>query len=221
MLDRIQNINYSKPYGGEGGSSRSSDFEKYLTKPFVSSAIGKDSIIFSPAALYLARLNWHLHEIEYKSSDKILIDIFISDYEFISEFDFSDFYTEPFQLFNIIRKTSFGHKSYETKAKILYKKDQLSVDKELGSNSLYAIEEMFSRIGQLKLSDNSKKLDAFFLSELVSDIERNLANEFKHVLNQMHTFLTKLDKFYLKDEFKFKDSVSELVIIEDISTIYG
>lgn len=221
MLAKIQNINTNRSALRNKG--RTSNFEQYLTKPFVNNGFGKDSISFSPAAIYLSSIKWQLNEIVYESAEKVFLDVFIDGYEFRTEFDFANFYSSPKQHFEILHKTVDGMNIIKTSAQINYFKDFVEVSEVFTPNQIYGIDELFERFHSSAREFQSEQIisDKTELNSYLDELESEVAEEFQVIMNQMYTFVEKLKRFDVQKYFEFQNQAAGKISLEKFSAKYG
>ena len=217
MLEKIININTNHSYKG---SKKSSSHEKFLKKPYIQKEFGKDSIIFSPAALYLSKINWHLKDIEFPASDKITISFFIYDYEFQTEIDLMNFFSEPHQAFKIIKDELFPEKRARSTLELAVRKREIIPAEDFGEIELKGLENLFSRIFALNINPQLDKYDSYTIKTLLEGIEYKLMDEFQIIMSKLYTLIIKLDKYNLVNDFNLQEDNSQDIIIEKIATVY-
>ncbi len=218
MLERIENISRNKQYKGR---RRTSNFERYFSKPYTENLTGNDSIVFSPAAIYLSRIKWHMEDIEYLPGDKMKLDFFINDIEFKTLIEIPSFQKTSRLNFELIKREFAGHKMRKLIAKVDVAKKHLKVCERLPEIELNGIKEVFKRIQQLKLQTEFNRSDSFALNDILDGITGKVYREFDEILNRLYTFIDKIGKYKLPKELMFEDENVQDVIIEEISTLYG
>jgi hypothetical protein len=218
MLERIENISRNKQYKGR---RRTSNFERYFSKPYTENFAGNDSIVFSPAAIYLSRIKWHMEEIEYLPGDKMKLDFFIDDIEFKTMIEISSFSKSNRLNFELIKREFAGHKMKKLIVKTDVAKKHLRVCEKLPEIELSGIKEIFNRVQKLKLQTDFKQSDSFALNDILDGIVRKVYREFDEILNRLYTFIDKIGKYKLPKELEFDSENTPDVIIEEISTLYG
>ncbi|NOX18792.1 MAG: hypothetical protein GXO87_10995 [Chlorobi bacterium] len=218
MLEKIKSINRNKPYKGR---KRTSNFERYFSKPYTENLTGNDSIVFSPAAIYLSRIKWHMEDIEYLPGDKVKLDFFIDDIEFKTVVEIQTFPKTNRLNFELIKREFAGHKMKKLIAKVNVAKKHLKVCERLPEIELNGVKEAFRRVQQLKLQTELKQSDSFALNDILDGIAGKVYREFDEILNRLYTFLDKIGKYKLPKELEFERENIHDVIIEEISALYG
>lgn len=217
MLEKIENISRNKPYKGK---RHSTNFDKYFNKDSAPIKTVKDSINFSPAALYLSSLKWDIREIEYPSSDDIAFTFFIGEFEFRTKINLTDFFIEPLQLFSVSKTEIRNNTKNKIVAKININKLLVKTLTTNSDTELEVFRKLFGRIKSLK-NHNSDAKNTLILNDLSAGYEKELFYEFRKIINSIYTFINKQEKFHIPNRFKFKDNNFELVKIEEISTYYS
>ena len=217
MLEKVENIN---PKGSFKQKDRKRKKESAYHAHFVEKHFIKDSIVLSPAAQFLANLNWTLKDIQYLSNDKILLNFLIDEVEFYTEIDLDKLYTEEMQLFHILK----SNVKYSGEEKILiqlmiYKDMVKTVDDDL-KFEIPVISDLFDKVFDLKLKTDIGKEDYVLLRNLIEDIEEQLVEEFQYVLYGIYTFLDKLGKFNLVKNYLFNYDIDNPLRIEKITVIH-
>lgn len=217
MLERIENISRNKQYRGK---RHSNNFNNYFNKSSASVNIGKDSISFSPAALYLATLKYTIREIEYPSGDVIGFDFFIDEFEIETKINLAEFFIQPRQVFYLSRSIMGNNSSYKTTIKLNVNK--LIVKSLLNNDEAEAkvFRELFDRIKELKINSNFDINDSSVVNLLKDGYEERLFSNFSTIINNLYTFIYKHEKFQVPNQFKFKGNDYGLISIEEISRIY-
>jgi len=217
MLEKIENINPKSSFKEKDRKRKKENayHTRLVEKHFI-----KDSIILSPAAQFLANLNWKLKDIQYLSNDKILLNFLIDDVEFYTEIDLDKLYTEEMQLFHILK----SNLKYAGEEKILIDlmiyKDTI---KTVGDNLKFeipAIVDLFDRVFDLKLKTDIDKEDYVLLHNLIEEIQEKLVEELQYVLYGIYTFLDKLGKFNLVKNYLFNYDIENPLRIEKITVIH-
>ena len=213
MLEKIANINANNPYSG--GKKKSGNFEKFMNKSHVEREMGKDSISFSPGALYLSRINWQLKEVSYQGEEKVLVEFVIDDFDIFAEVDFVDFYTNSRQRFKVSRK---HHEEWESKKAIIVfdvHKGQVMLEDDRRLLELSALKRIFE-----KISDSISEYDINFdYNNFIEGLKDELTFEFQVITNHLYTFINKLGKYNIVNEFVFNRENEDPIRIQKVTTI--
>ena len=213
MLEKIANINANNPYNG--GKSKSGSFEKFLNKPHVERELGKDSISFSPGALYLSRINWQLKDVSYQGDEKILVEFIIDGFDINAEVDFVDFYNNSRQKFKVSHK--HAEEGYSPKALIVFDvhKGQVMLEDDRRLVELTALKRIFE-----KISDSISEYDVNFdYNNFIEGLQDDLTVEFQIITNHLYTFINKLGKYNIVNEFVFSRENEDPIRIQKVTAI--
>ncbi len=216
MLEKIVNINHSQPY--KGGKKNSGNFEKFISNTYSEKSLGRDSIVFSPAAVYLSRINWLLKDVSYPSEEKIFIEFMIDDFDIKTEIDLVTFATASYQEYTIIKKNKSLVKNLSSLVKLKVLKNKIEKSDEFYSNGLRGLKTLFDRVESLKLSSSFDKDDSYSINYLLDGILSDLIREFESINNSLLTFINKLGKYDFVKELKFNNEL-EPVIIEKVYSV--
>ncbi|MBU2492226.1 MAG: hypothetical protein KJ571_06330 [Bacteroidetes bacterium] len=213
MLEKIANINSNSPYNG--GKKKSGNFEKFLHRPNIEREMGKDSISLSPGALYLSRINWQLKEISYHGDEKVLVEFIIDGFDFNTEIDFVNFYTNSRQKFKVSAKNieDLGSK----KALIVFDvhKGQIMLEDERHLEELTALKKIFE-----KISSSISEYDVNFdYNNFIEGLKDELTLEFQIITNHLYTFINKLGKYNIVNEFVFNGGSENPIRIQKVTVI--
>ena len=212
MLEKIININSNQPYKGK---KKSGNFEKFLNKPQIEKVFGKDSISFSPGALYLSKINWQLKEIDYPAEEKVVVQFIIDEFEFTSEVDFVNFYTNNYQKYKVNKKKVDQWE--KTKALVEFKvyKGQLMLEDNYSAFQPNAIRSIFKKISNspMEIEDSHK------YSDLLYGIEDDLVLEFQLITNHLYTFINKMGKYNIVNDYVFNLADEKPITLEKITAI--
>ncbi len=216
MLEKIVNINNNQPY--KGGKKSNGNFEKFISKTYAEKNFGKDSIIFSPAAVYLSRINWLLKDVSYPADEKIIIEFVIDGFDFKTEIDLVTFATASYQEYTITKKNSSLVKKNSSLVKLKVLKNKIQKSDVFYSNGFKGLKTLFTRVENLNLSSSFDKDESHSINYLLDGISDDIILEFENINNSLLTFINKLGKFDFVKELKFADD-HEPMIIEKVYSI--
>lgn len=215
MLDGIVNIKTDRDYANRNSVSR---YQRFLDRAYENDYFGKDSIIFSPAAVYLSKLHWHLKEINFISDDKFHFDFFINDVEFITEIDLLNFYSEPEQKYKLVRQIELDENPLKIFIEIEVKKELKLDDIKTVRMEPAKINQLFNRVYDMKINSQINRFDKLVNHNIASDITEEIYEELDFVNNAIYNFLTKLEKFTFKKYYKFDYKKPSPITIQRILT---
>ena len=213
MLEKIVNINSNNPYGGS--KKKSGNFEKFLNKRNIEKEFGRDSISLSPGAIYLSRINWQLKEINYQGDEKVVVEFIIDGFDIFAEVDFVNFYTNSWQKFKVVKKHS---DSWENKKSLIVfdvHKGQIMLEDDRRLVELSALKKIFEKISNSVSDDGSD----IYYGRLIESLKEELTLEFQIITNHLYTFINKLRKYNIVNEFVFNIEHEEPVRIERVTAI--
>jgi len=218
MLEKISNISTKTSFKNK---KRTKDFQEYFQKSYIEKPSGKDAIIFSPAVLFLNKINWQLKEITFPSKEKIHLNFSIQEFEFNTDIDFLDFYNTSRQLFKIIKTDPFPTNKNKTFIALSIKKEILEIFDKLHFTNINGIRMLLERVGNLHIEGEIGENDTFVLDNLMEGIGEQINEDFKNIMNSIYTFIDKLNKFNLINGYEFESDDSPHIIIEKIISLNG
>ncbi|MGD8777650.1 MAG: hypothetical protein PVH88_01665 [Ignavibacteria bacterium] len=216
MLEKIININSNQPY--KGGKKSKGNFENFISKTYAEKNFGKDSIIFSPAAVYLSRINWLLKDVSYPADEKIVIEFIIDKFDFKTEIDLLTFAAAGYQEYTVIKKGSSLVRKNSSLVKLKVLKSKTQKSDVFNSNGFAGLNTLFNRIENLKIASSFDKNDSYSISYLLDGILDDIFKEFESINNSLLTFISKLGKYDFGKELKFENEL-EPIIIEKVYSI--
>lgn len=218
MLERIANI---ETKNGFKGSRKATPYEKFLRKPFAEKEFGKDSIVFSPAAVFLSSIGWQLKEVSYPSQDKVKIVFFISDFEFETVVDLVDFYQTTHQSFKVTQNRMIDGKAGKVMVDLSVKKPDYTLPEEQSRTLINSLKELFGRISDMRIYSEFDRLDSTVLNTIIDGIETKLVKEFDEILKALYLFVNKLGKFKIASSHQFEQNYDSPITIEKINTVFS
>ncbi|MFH0734182.1 MAG: hypothetical protein V1773_07745 [bacterium] len=218
MLDKVLNINANKPYADKKTAVRT--YEKFVRDPHTREFFPKDSIVFSPAAVYLSKLNWFVKEVKFTTDNKVHLVFYISEFEFQTNIDFLNFYSNIRQEFKINKKNIGDYKDSLLSVNLSIKKQEVVINDSIENYRLTGVKNLFSRINNMNLGTKLKRTDSYALNGLIDGIKEELTYEIEQIQSAVYTFIQKFDKFKFNENYIFEDDGSDILIIERISKEY-
>lgn len=218
MLDRIINIKTDLNLSQNGNPFLQG---KTYSKTADGKFIPYDSIIFSPAAHYLARVQWKLKEIEKISKSKVRVNFLFSGFEFQTEIDFLKLFSLSREFFKVIKEPVDDTDTSKTLVHLSVKKNKIIYMNNPRIVSLNYLNVLFERINELDIKDELNKYDCYALGEIMNDLTDGINKEFQYIISVLYTFIEKLNNLGTNQNYQFKSSDEELVTIEKIIKING
>ncbi len=219
MLEKILNINPNGSYKGKKKPGSRGEFSLHNNVPEKHSI--KDTISFSPAALFLAHINWELKEIQYPNSEHVLLKFIIEGIEFFVEINLNELYSNIMQQFSILNTHRSKVKEKAVLIKLSVAKDKITVFENPMRFEIPFINQLYDRILDLDLQSALTEEDGLMMKNLTYGIKYQLLEEFQKILHGIYTFLDKLGKFNLVKNYLFTKEVNDSLIIERITVIHG
>ncbi|MCU7494021.1 MAG: hypothetical protein HF314_02735 [Ignavibacteria bacterium] len=227
MLDKIINIKATPQYQKEKGiynNLEGSNLEKILDGTVKnlqgSSNSSKDSIKFSPAAHFLARLGWRLKDLAFESADRLLISFTAGGFDVRTEVDFLNFHAAARQFYEISSSRALEGQSIRAQIGISAAKKSKSQPDEKAAVDFPGLQQLFGRIFQLELSGEIDKYYSLALRELMDGIKETLIEEFDYINGALFTLIDRISPGKLAPKYVFLgDERNEPLIIEKIKVL--
>ncbi len=218
MLDKIINIKTDLNLSRNGNPFiHGKTYNKTADGRFVP----YDSIIFSPAAQYLAKVNWKLKEIHQISKSKVKVNFLYSGFEFQTEIDYHKLFSLSREFFRVMKDTTNDYEGNKSLIVLSVKKNKIIYMNNPKIVSLNYLNVLFERIEGLDIKDELNKYDCYALGEILNDLTEGINKEFQYIISVLYTFIEKLNNFQTNQNYQFKSNDEEAVIIEKIIKING
>lgn len=219
MLDKI--INIKPEYRYKEGSGSHFGFQKFLQNSGGNKFLYHDSISFSPAAIFLTKINWQLKDIDLAPNKKLSLIFSTYDFEFSTEIDFLEFYSDPRHYYNITKDFLTFGKKIRLMIRMSTRKNPFHLDENIERVNLSGLDRLFERIYNLEISGEIDKYDSSVLRDLMDGIHDDILNEFNFIDTAFYTLVSKLGTFKIFDNYNFNNERTEPIIIEKITAING
>lgn len=226
MLDKILNIKASLQYQKEKGilnNPERHNLEKLLSgtaKHRSGIAAGNDSIMFSPGAHFLARINWQLKDLAFDAGgDKLSIAFSIGGYDFHTEIDFLKFHLITRQFYEIKAFRQINNKNVTAQMRISAAKKSKLPKEEKTEVNFPGLDGLFSRVYSLGLSGEIDKYYSSALRELMDGIKETLIGEFDYINAALFTLVDRIAPGKIAPNYVFNDEKNEPIIIENIKVL--
>lgn len=215
MLDRIINIKTDLNYKGSKYSGPATKYRNVLPGKMSIN----DTISFSPAVHYLARINWRLKEIIGRGKETVKIIFLVGEFEFQAEIDLVRFNSQSRQFFDIIKNIQNAkNKEERIILTVSVGKDNYSLRDDIQVLELNGLRKLFQRIAYLEVANEISKFDSIALKDLMDEINFNIIREFEYINTAFFTLVEKLIPEKSLQGHKFEEQV-EPVIIEKIKVL--
>jgi hypothetical protein len=219
MLEKITNIDTKTVISDKRRAAAT--YEKFIKKSQMADFFPKDSIAFSPAAIFLSQLNWFAKEVRFSSDNVVFLTFVISDLEFKTSIDFKNFYKDLRQTYLISQKKSDNYKDTLITAQISYKKEKIKFNEVIENYRLTGLKNLFSRIDKFSYGTKLSVNESYTLNELMDGIKEEILYELEKIQNAIYTFIQKFDKFKFNENYIFEYDGYQPVILERISKEYA
>jgi hypothetical protein len=223
MLDKIINIKATLLYQKEKdvyNSLERANLEKFLAVTVKNKQGTKDSIKFSPAAHFLARINWRLKDLAFDhDGGKLLIAFSTGGYDINTEVDFLNFHIAVRQFYEITGGTVLKNKIVKARIRISAAKKSKPPQDEKAILSFPGLDELFKRIYSLELSGEIDKYYSSALPELMDGIGETLVAEFEYINGALFTLIDRISPGKIAPNYVFGDDRNEPLIIEKIKVL--
>lgn len=188
MLAKILNIT---PNSGFKSSSKSPELMKYIRGNNSAYFSVNDSVDFSPAIQFLARIEWQLKELSKTVNEKLLITFCISNLEFRVVIDLATLNRISFITYEIHRA-----KTGNINEKVLLVLTSILSDLTYEENDVLiqpnTLNKLFDRFEQLNLTDELSGVDTSTLAYIADDLTSYLQTEFDYINKLLLVFVEKL-----------------------------
>ncbi|MGE5432435.1 MAG: hypothetical protein ACM3QX_15240 [Syntrophomonadaceae bacterium] len=223
MLDKIINIKASPQYQKEKGiynNLERDNLEKILAGTVINSQGTKDSIKFSPAAHFLARINWQLKDLAFDNDGgKLFIAFSMGGYDIHTEVDFLKFHITLRQFYEITSSRILNNKYIKAQIRISAVKKSKSAMSEKAVLNFPGLDELFSRVYALELSGEIDRYYSSALPELMDGITETLIAEFDYINGALFALIDRISPGKMAPNYVFGDSRDETLIIEKIKVL--
>ncbi len=219
MLEKVINIDVTQPYADKRKSAAT--YEKFIRQTQIAEFFPKDSIAFSPAAVYLSKLNWFAKEVRFTNDNKVFLILIISDFEFRTYIDFPNFYRNLRQVYYVTKITKDNYKDTVLSAQVSFKKEKIKLDEVIENFRLTGLRNLFARIGTLNTGTILTIEESYTLNGLLDGIRDEIWSELEKIQNAVYTFIQKFDKFKFNENHIFEYDGYEPIILERISKEYA
>ena len=171
MLDRILNINPQDKYKS---GVKIANHPHAVNRHDQEKNNSKDSVLISPLARLLSKINWEILKIEYPSNDEIMLNFLVNEIEFLTIINLNEIYESTFQQFSISKQFSRNSVKMLTEVNLQSKKDAISLINRPDPIVTENIEYMISKIGDFAKHKKYYTSEKIVLNNFILGIERNI-----------------------------------------------
>ncbi len=215
MFNKIANIGILKD-NSSGHQQGYPAAEKAVIRRVKRKKVNKDSIVFSPAALFLTEVKWGLSGVDYSSESQIKFDFNIEELNFKLTVDFNEFYKTSHQVVwvskDIFRKEARKRHSL----KILVRKPNIRLFEKFPPFPVPGIASVFRRVEKMNIKSEFYKYESLALHSLLDGLEYEIYEDFKKIFFVIYSFIDKLDKYDLNHMYVFPNNNMDNILIEKV-----
>lgn len=215
MLDRIINIktdlNYTSGHGRKiQDRAYHGDIHSHLQL--------KDSIRFSPAAVFLSKINWKLREIRRKGKEKLNLLFTIDDLEFLTEIDLLNFYAANRQVYCVTRSFDQAKPAFKIIMHFSARKKSRLNENDITYMKLTGIPALFSEAFPLQMNRNNDEIYENIYA-LADNLKPDIEGEFDYINSALIVLNDKLGGGNFLNKFNFENDFKDSIILEKITAI--
>ena len=219
MLDKILNINPQEKY--KSGLKVPSNHNYVVNRYDQDKQHSKDSALFSPLAKLMSKINWRILNIEYPSSDEMLLNFEVNNLEFITVINFNEMYNKLYQEFSIYRSISYINKRKYHEVKLNVEKYKISVLETPDQIETENLSILFDRLSRIEFGTSLKITDKNTLKQLTERIEMDINQELNYILKVIYTFISTKSKSRVKNNFVLKTHENIPIMMQKVAIIYA
>ena len=219
MLDRILNINPQEKY--KSGLKVPSNNYYAVNRYDQDKQHSKDSALFSPLAKLMSKINWRILNIEYPSSEEMLLNFMVNDLEFITVINFNEMYNKLYQEFSIYRGFSSIKKSKHFEVKLNVEKNEVSVLESPEQIKTDNLSILFDRVSKINFGNALKIVEKNTLNKLKESIELEIKEELNYLLKVIYTFISTKSKSRIKNNIILKTNKNIPIMMQKVAIIYA
>ncbi len=216
MLNKIGNIENSSKFTHTHRKNLSI-YEKYSKSNAFAEDLGQDSITFSPAATFISQVNWQIGEVDYSSSNNVLLDFFIENVHFKMNIDIVDFYRNSYQKVFLSSERTSLTKRRLFNVILLVKKPDIRLFERYSSFPIKGIQSLFNKLEKLNFTSDLLRFEEVVYSTILDGVEENVLVDFTNIFYVIYSFLHKLKKYDIQNHFEFPVGRNNLIKIEKVT----
>jgi len=217
MLDRILNINPQEKY--KSGSKVNASHLYAVNRHDQNKNNSKDSVLFSPLAKLMSKINWRILSIEYPSNDEMLFHFLVDEFEFITAINFTEIYSDSYHEFSIFHAGKSTKKKLEYEIKLKAEKHEISLLEKPIPIKVENISLLFDRVLEMEIQKNYNIIETHILDGLVDGIRHSLNEELNYILTVIYTFISTKHRSRIKNNFILKTQKNIPIIMQKVAII--
>lgn len=214
MLNRIRNIEPGSDYRKAGKFKGFGDSDKIIGQSNFSISDSKD---LSPALEFLAKINWKLINLKFKSKKSISLTLKIANYEISTVVDLLELSNLENFIYDITTQSSIEGNSSTYLAKFKSNITRIIEISDLSNADLTPLDTLFERYHSLNFDTGLHQSDKLFIKNLLTDIQKELEELFDYLNKIFLTFIRKLTQLPRIDNFASKEYLEQVVTLISIS----
>ncbi len=214
MFNKIANIGILKD-----NTSRSKSYSSYEKRQYRKKSkenISRDSIVFSPAALFLTEVKWGLSGIDYSAESLIKFNFNIGSVNFKLTIDFNEFYKSSHQEVWISKDSDSLHKPKRYSFKLLIHKPAIRLFEKFPPFEIPGINALFNRAEKMKINSEFYKYEGMAMLSLIDGLSEQMYDDFSKIFFVIYSFIDKLGKYDINHKYIFPRTDLDNIIIEKV-----
>ncbi|MCW8849505.1 MAG: hypothetical protein OQJ81_05940 [Melioribacteraceae bacterium] len=219
MLDRILNINPQEKY--KSGLKVPSNHNYAVNRYDQDKQHSKDSALFSPLAKLMSKINWRILNIEYPSSEEMLLNFMVDDLEFITVINFNEMYNKSYQEFSIYRAVPSHNRRKYLEVKLNVEKYVISVLETPNQIKTEKLSVLFNRVSEINFDASLKIVEKEALKQIKEGIALEINSELNYILKVIYTFISTKSKSKIKNNFILKTNKNIPIIMQKVAIIHA
>jgi hypothetical protein len=219
MLDRILNINPQEKY--KSGLKVPSNHNYAVNRYDQDKQHSKDSALFSPLAKLMSKINWRILNIEYPSSEEMLLNFMVDDLEFITVINFNEMYNKSYQEFSIYRAVPSHNRRKYLEVKLNVEKYEISVLETPDQIKTEKLSVLFNRVSEINFDASLKIVEKEALKQIKEGIALEINSELNYILKVIYTFISTKSKSKIKNNFILKTNKNIPIIMQKVAIIHA
>jgi hypothetical protein len=158
-------------------------------------------------------------DINILDDENIFIHFFLGDFEFSTQIDFAVFYKESEHSINVYKSYIDGGRKKKSLVKVTFVKDRIRILEEAEKISLKTLDNLYERVIDLHIRKEFDGHNIHVINSLLESLDKELYKEFDYIFETVMTFIAKLGKFNVINNYQFPESTDNLIKIDRIITV--